>query len=488
MQAAFAGAAYNALVGVEGAEALNVALAAEGILNRWGVTNMPSRQFPGTLGFRAKRRNTGQPQVPAGTVPNVVRGGNGHYMGQFRKTRIGARESAVTKYGFLREMETFGVLQNVDCQYLGVQNANTRMIVRPIAASIIRYIMYREFGLTYGQENELLFENTLNTGNNLPFLVRIDIIGRIKTSNGNSVTTVYPVSTITFSTKLSDVITALRDLMLTNGNALGFDSDNPGYIYGYQLRYQTGGTAQSVGPLVSLEKCRIHLSVRTVVNIQNVTAADNPNVPYTRDAIDANPLVGKCFTMKGRFPIVEDQAAGWVNSNFAAQLQSYSTGEALSGIIVPQLATTDQWVAIPNPQIFHNILKCESGLRLEPGEIKKDYLEFKYSGSLNDLIAGFRFTVPSTTGVPQEYTNDPNQMGIVKLYAFEKVVPVGVDIVKIQYHLDRYQRCVLEYVADPRSVHTNFRKITFSYQYSPPPVPGAVAAPINDEEIAEVQE
>lgn len=399
-----------------------------------------------------KRRRFGPPPPPAysRSVPNVIPGGSGHFMGPFRRRPLTVRESAVTQYGFQQEVECFGEISANDVQYIGVQSVNPNMIAKAIGAALIRHIFRRHYGKTYANLQEpLVGSDALSVENGMD-LYRIDFITRTRSSDGTTTAAVNSGPTITVQTLLGTYVDYIETQLLQN-NQWGMVSQNGNeqwYLSAYRFVYRnaTSATVSNTYEIpVNIESLRLHLSVHQRIHLQNVTRANTAGVTAggSRDAVDANPITGRIYTMKGMYPVIEQTS--WTDS-FAQTLTKFQQPR-LNGIFLPVGTVanpTNTWRSLPNPQVFNNIISCQTGLRLEPGDIKTDYVRYSFNGKLNDLISSMNVLSPISTVGGYEAINIRNvSPGVYKLYAFEKVVPTGSDSVEMNYHIDRFISCVV---------------------------------------------
>lgn len=426
---------------------LSVASAAEDMLGRRGEMGAKRRRFAG-------------PPVTAPVgVPNIVPSGAGHYQGDFRKSAVPVQEGLAGAVGFKQEAELYGSLSMNDVQYLTVQSVNLQMISRGVAMAWARMIMWKHFKQTYTSAAEYLFPAYDSTVAYIPQLFNIKIFLRDKGSDGSEVITpsnLFSSTGITATTQLEDLAVALQMALTANATSPAYTINDYRQFHAYQFLFKhTDGSATpavvnfSYSPRWCLDEQMMYVNVVQVVNLQNTTRGDVNTTGFnagSREAIDANPIVGRVYHMHGIYPDVESQATSVPDaSNFAKRLSKFVTPVHSVGIGVPDINPTGEWRRLPRPQTFANIISCQSGLRLEPGEIKKDVLHFKFYGTLNDLCRGLAYlgtsSGPSTSDHQPVYAS--NKLGTCKLYAFEKVIPTGTDAVEMNYHIDRYVTCYM---------------------------------------------
>jgi len=468
------------------------ATAALGAARRFArVKKMPTRQGPfGGYGRKRQRPMFGQ---RSSVVPNVVPGGIGHYQGDFKKRKVSTAESALTRHGYQSETEMYGEINSPDCQYFTVQSVNPYMVNYALAMALIRMIIWRHYRHSLPSSSDYVNNAFVNTGIPTSLLNRIDWVCRRKRVDGSwEQIVITGVNVIRGVTQLSVLARDLADKFVSDFR-FGFRQLADSWrFHGYILL--EGSVDGNVSPIYNIEEQYVSLSHLTVIQLQNVTRSNYGGGPAEvnprgyRDDIGANPLVGHCFTLRGIYPDIEGSHAV-DNLSFVKQLQITSIPQR-NGIMIPASAPSGEFRGIPNPQIFSNIVKCESGLRLEPGDIKKDVLKFSFRGKLVDLISGLSY-VHAPVGTGQELT-DPqsayrnNRFGLCKLYAFEKVVPTGPDSVEMNYHLDRYLNVHFSENYQTVSMRKDFAQYAFDKLITPNPDP--LNARLKPVPIAEIDE
>lgn len=465
------------------------ATAALGAARRFSrVKKMPTRQGPfGGYGRKRQRPMFGPMFGQRNSVvPNVVPGGIGHYQGDFKKRKVSTVESALTRHGYQAETEMYGEINSPDCQYFAVQSVNPYMINYALAMALIRMILWRHYRMSLPSGNDFMNNSAVL----IPSLLnRIDWVCRRKRVDGSWEQVPYTGPTIARGVTTLDTIA--RDLAnrFINEFRFGFRQLHDSWrFHGYIL---LEGSSPNIvtSPIYNIEEQYVSLSHLTVIQLQNVTRSN-----YTdqnrgiRDDIGANPLVGQCFTLRGLYPDIEGHHLS-DDLSFVKQLQVTNIPQA-NGIMIPFVAPANEFRGIPNPQVFSNIVKCESGLRLEPGDIKKDVLKFSFRGKLVDLISGLAYVHTPTGDAPTDPQSGfrNNRFGLCKLYAFEKVVPTGADAVEMNYHLDRYLNVHFSENYQTVSMRKDFAQYTFNRLLVVAPAAPIALNDLKPVPIAEVDE
>lgn len=460
------------------------ATAALGAARRFArVRNMPSRQGPfGGNGRKRQRPMFGQRNS---VVPNVVPGGIGHYNGEFKKRRVSTAETAITRHGYQAETEMYGEINSPDCQYFAVQSVNPYMVNYALAVALIRMIIWRHYRHSIPSVND--FVNN-GIGGLLSTLRSIRWVCRRKLTSGTWEQAI--ILGVGIDPGVTNLDTVARDLAVkfVDDYRFGFRQLNDSWrFHGYILLENEAPVTTS--PIYNIEEQYVSVSHLTVIQLQNVTRSNYSgalNVPQNRDEIGANPLVGHCFTLRGIYPEVEG-SFDVDNISFVKQLQVQDLPQR-NGIMIPASAPANEFRGIPNPQVFSNIVKCESGLRLEPGDIKKDVLKFSFMGKLVDLISGLAY-VHNGNGLDTVDTQSvyrDRRFGLCKLYAFEKVIPTGPDAVEMNYHLDRYLNVVFSEDYQTVSMRKDFAQYSVDRRLIP--LPEALNAQLKPVPVAEINE
>lgn len=408
-------------------------------------------------------------------VANVVPGGKGNYRGNFKKTRVSVTENALTTHGYRGEHETYGSLSMNGCQYFTVQSANLQMLSHALSVAFLRMIFWKHYRQTYTTTEDYVFP-AYDANAQQPNLHNIRVFSKYKLSDGTTgetSTELHPAG-LSATSKLEELVGPLS-VLLTKDTQGGAYANDIWQFCGYQFIYKQvypGGTVAnySISPRWSIDEQEVVVDVKHIIHLQNTTRADTGSV--FGDAINANPLVGRVFHMHGIYPDVEYQANAHGSADFALALQKFVSPTHLHGIGVPDVNPTGEWQAIPRPQVFANIISCQSGLRLEPGDIKKEFLGFKFRGRFNDLIRGFSYlgtgSSVNTSDLQPIYSS--NKLGTCKLFAFEKVMPTGYDAVEMNYHIDRYVNVYFPPSWQVLSVRGEFGTYKFDLQQGTYPV------------------
>lgn len=417
-------------------------------------------------------------------VPSVIPGGIGHYAGDFRKQNVPLNDTAVSKYGYIQEFEAYGDVSMNDVQYVTVQSVNVQMIAAGIASAFARMIMWKHFKQTYTCNDDYLFPWSASGDACPPELQNVHLFRRLKYSNGTSTLTQVPVfaSPITATTTLGTFISRLQAIFIGDNTPTSFGGDFNAWA-SYQFQYRADNTNSSTvtrccSPRWSIDNQEVIVHVTSVIHFQNVTRGSysGPTDPRgSRDAIGANPLIGRCYHLKGIYPDVELQSnltQATSTIDFNERLQKFVNIPHYVGIGVPDINPPQEWRSLPDPRVFSNVMSCQSGLRLEPGEIKKDVLQFRFKGSLNDLFHGLSYV--GTGGNPTSTESQPiragEKMGTCKVFAFEKVVPTGWDAVELAYHVNRSTVVVMPPSYGVLSVRKDYEKYKFDLLQATVPV------------------
>ncbi|AGS36205.1 hypothetical protein [Circoviridae 9 LDMD-2013] len=175
------------------------------------------------------------------------------------------------------------------------------------------------------------------------------------------------------------------------------------------------------------DEVRITISGKSLVNIQNRTAAGDTAVSELTTSIYSNPLIGREYSYKGYGARIRD--VGYRTSNESAQF----VPDSLVGTVVVDATASflndnakDSLKQPVLPNYFTNCMGSKR-IRLEPGSIKQSTCYSTVTKSFNGWIKSVNsFIVGATTisGIGQFKQSGP---GVGKIIALEKVADMGAD-------------------------------------------------------------
>jgi len=412
------------------------------------------------------------PRSPAAYTHSRQSGsGTGHYKGPLPKPRRTSKPGPFAIHGFRGEFERYGTPAQSNVVYLGATSAPVTPVGSAVGVALIRKLMRRHFQYEYTDPNQYLRAAGNGTatggGGGLPETnsaldftpAYLKFFRRLNTAAGAIITENF----VTYDFVTSPTATVLNfgewfALNIFNTPALGAGTaaGNAPELWGYQFIVfdafgtsvpHTAGTSFRVStPIIPLtdQYLKVYSTVR--MHIQNITPADitdtGANLLSTR--IDANPIKGALMRFKDPTPVLNNVRGtdGSAPQDGAFRLQQDTNAD---GIIWPNASLTGNWIQIPKADQFKNCVGS-TAISLEPGDIKDYTITFKYSGTLEKLIRGFRgyTTAPPVVGGSTGAPNPDYEgaFGTSFLFALEKRMPTGPAQVQLNFHYEHYYGAV----------------------------------------------
>jgi len=374
----------------------------------------------------------------------------GKFSGRFKKTSVksGVKKGRYALRGTRNEREVFGTASMPNVCYIGVQSVELGRMARDVGLALSRHILKKHFDIDLVAPDQTFWD--------LDMADKVAAIAYYYEENPVANTTpilgVNPAAAYNFSA--ASTLNDMADHFAVNVFlAADYGGGNSAVAQRRILKAYSIFRRINVGvdPGVNVEGPRFYLDHQYVkvystanLNLQNVTSADvATGDPLDSSRIDANPICGRVFKFKGMHPLVNDathlEGAGGTNTFFQLQMSDQNN----DGVLIPAIAPVGNWRGIPTPDVFKNCISS-GHVTLDPGQIKKETIMFKYDGLLHKLITGFANHSGVGTGVVTNPYNKMQNMGTCLVFAFEKRMRTGVSQnVAVNYHVDWYQGAVL---------------------------------------------
>lgn len=191
----------------------------------------------------------------------------------------------------------------------------------------------------------------------------------------------------------------------------------------------------------NLDDAEIHLYVNSLIKFQNVTLADGGGV--TRDAIDANPLIGRVFKAKGHYPQIDSdlaQSGDRSLDSFFGNVLDTTGGITLLGHANTHTANDIGRIShIPRAhELYGNQAVSEGTIRMAAGAMKFHKTSFTFRKTFKAL-AGIG-TIDRAGREPGTHT----------MFGFTLEHKHGEDSIQIGYNRDVDVGC---YISHKRVVH-----------------------------------
>jgi hypothetical protein len=196
-----------------------------------------------------------------------------------------------------------------------------------------------------------------------------------------------------------------------------------------ELQWRSDGTGSSGTNMASkiwdATEVSITIYGKSLVNIQNRTAAGDVGDTTLTTSIYANPLHGKHYTIKGFGTHVRDGATTTTGKN------TVMTPNSLSGVfaIASNSTTVDSQAqdALKQPPLgnyFYNCTKTQY-IRLEPGAIKQSVCSATVTKTLNQWLRVLFPQFSNSTDISNLRDHSRTPIGMSRLIALEKVADMG---------------------------------------------------------------
>jgi len=369
------------------------------------------------------------------------------YTGTFSAPTQKAKPGIYALNGMQSEREAYGTNTMNFCNYSGLSSALPRTVGRDIGVALMRWLMKKHYKQDYSDMEQIIRQPRVDellsnvTAYN-PRFVRFYRETTLQTINTMEVAFTYTFNDV-------DTLRSFGDLFATS--IFCNSSFGGGYSTGSHQHilkaYQFGDfdsvsnatTSDLTGvtrlmAICYLDKqyCKYYSSA--TITLQNVTVSGGGS--SSTDVINANPLIGKIFRMKGLLPKLKDNARNGLSKWNELQMSDPDN----DGVLLPTTQPPGSWRAVPNADAFQNC-KGYNTVILQPGEIKKQSIKFVYNGLLTDLIQGFG----QHEGLGPGLVRTPyikGGFGTCLLFAFERQLRTGGTVavpdnsVSIGYHCD----------------------------------------------------
>lgn len=352
--------------------------------------------------------------------------------------------SRVTKNGYVKEVQYSGEQHMEDCLYIGCSSYHESNLKDAFCVSIIREYFARFSPVRQEFESDA------------SLLADIDANAKIQVLYTNPLQTPSTVVDQYNWTGGIPVLTAASDL------ATGFINRwLEGYkpvrlMQVYEYHDESAAPQVMVSGAMNLEDLIISCWSKTLMNIQATTKADDGS-SYTTD-ITQNPLVGKLFYFKDKYPEVRpDSVVAGITSTADNWGSLYLTNSRLAHpyitpgqVAAPPVTAvsaqpTGSWRSVPIADMFRNVVS-EGYVHLDPSNIKRCQIRFKFVGTIESWLKQFtRFDASEALG-----TNDGGKdysFGTSMLCCLEKRVRTGANVVRVSVHFDTvYGARVVKYI------------------------------------------
>jgi hypothetical protein len=327
----------------------------------------------------------------------------GMYRGSFRRPRRVSKYPKFYTQGIVSKRETGNVKVGSDLVIVGHTNNSCHTIFQTVWMAIIKHLMYKA-GIQVQDASQPL-----------PSTSGMTIECAFKMSGVTNTSTTVVTSAILSNQTLVDITVAFLNALYTVRGALVWQPALPVDI---ALR-SDDATRQYA--FVPLRNALINLEIWSLMTIQNRTLAaggTTTEVDESALSVTANPVTGKVYQCYGNGFVPTYQDDGDVS--FVPLFGNRNTGEFATNAAesFPQTRKI--------PQGFFFGANKTRDVKLQPGEIKKDFIKTSKIMKLETFMTKFN---NSLTNEAQTTELDKLKIdfGLSRLYAFEKLCNTRVD-------------------------------------------------------------
>lgn len=386
----------------------------------------------------------------------------------------------VAYIGFQSMIRTMGNTLTVANNAAGKDNVNTGNYAGSatyhVAAALLRHILAREnlqiehwsqtINNLYGYDNIIIGGGNVPTVNKIDFLYLDTPVASTNTAVTTGIVAGKPEVGIGYTLVFDATNNMARFAQLIAQNVIcgaNFGARGNDYgslysnrqLYGY-ITYITDATSSTTAAvaaksIVRLDTTKVNVETKSNIYIQNVTPNNSSATAVDGGAIDTNPLKGRLYYFAHPNPVI--RTANQITTDGNAYELMYDVNE--DAVIYPKdridvaqtTAALNTWSQLPQPEMFVN-LKAYENIRLDPGEIKKLRLTFKFDGMITDYIRGLKLHYPVVStqeqaAVNYDITKDSKALGTSVLFAFDKRIAAGGNNVIINFQREMWTRAVI---------------------------------------------
>lgn len=366
----------------------------------------------------------------------------------------------------------------------GVNNSVSGSLVYHVAAALLRNLLKSHFKIDVSRHNQVISVGHSGSGTTstlmrpvINFIYREhvaagvdEVFGIGYTLSLGSLATNPKSGPVAFSVLVNRIVT---NVICSDAFGARCNSVNNGVrsLYGYVLQEPDIYAIQGVNlgysyqnltsGCVRLDEMYIKAYSKAEIALQNTTVADGAAADgqYLDNRIDANPLQGRILKfstpvpdLREPIPSIDIVASANMDTTSGVYVPPSVTLLANSdvnrwcydinndGIICPSdsYLLTGDYDQLPGPERFRH-LSGLSNFVLQPGEIRKAVLNFKFDGSIPNFIKGMNL---SAGGLRM---NDGHGLGTCCLFAVEKVMSTGESAaVSLNYQLSYWAGCYIK--------------------------------------------
>jgi len=375
--------------------------------------------------------------------PHAYGVSSGRFTGKFKRPRRVKRKGKKVKAmynGAVVLDETFGVVSDPHCVYVGHSTYNNQKVVKAIVYCIIRSLFKKAGIHIMSWDSEIPFRNTsLSTGFRLEFATMFQPTGSISVDTYDSVDNcsiqvIYDIWT---------AMVASFEEYLFNDEGGSYSSENVPFemrLFSADLGTVTLHTLKASLPLTNTV---FNLSITSEIEVQNRTKGADALSLGDADRVDNQPLIGYIYHFKHATPQVKTPT--YNNGPFVAN--DYFNRVAEDGVTLVRAddVAGSQFQEPPPPLYWSNCIKS-SKVTLDPGEIKRIHIKYNFKNTLQNIVKKLRAVSSQGAVTSGTWAGSIQAMaGRSQILALEERIRTTSDnIVTVQYERQLTISCSLK--------------------------------------------
>lgn len=385
-------------------------------------------------------------RVPGpGTLTEVERkkkrkasgGMSSYYVGRFKKRRARkSREDIYMQRGFKNTLEVCGSVTDPDCVYVGHSTTSGHRILTIFLQAALRKLVEKSNGQQIGNMKEPLLGIFTGGATHLRFVLHIKTMtsGAIATvdkvcATTDSIYTLVGDSAVGVAPGWPDLYNYWVNYAMGAGGAVPGGSQMP-----YKLEMYSGPNSTSYQLLGQLFFPRENINLWVTSNLKIQNRSKSADGDADADDVSRNPIQGKLYQFNSSVP-----------RSVVNNIENIEVIPDATGVITERAADfpaeSELTMREPPEFAFFRGLTKKGYVRLQPGSIKRDVLNWKLSMQCHKFFERLDWR-PHTALYTTAY--QMKAMGKCTLIALEDVINVNVlQNIDVAYEVNRVERCYL---------------------------------------------
>lgn len=345
--------------------------------------------------------------------------GQGHYHGRFKAPTKRVRAQ---KYPVVQKLEESGSSTDAKCVYVMHTTHPLKYVLRGITMAMLHKFFQQQGVQIRGWTEKLGQAKGIATTRKYSLRCGIVYQQNPDAASDPEFTEIANAANLNDPTYLDFAISMADGLALIYDNVIG-NKD----IFVTQIQWETSGIAN-----VNLcykqwdaSEIRVAVSGKSMINVQNRTAAGDVADNTQTTSIYANPLHGKHYAFTGNNVRIKHLGVGAVNTS-AQLVPGTDSGVVQNGSQSTNISSQAQDILAQPPagNYFYNCTST-SYIRLEPGAIKQSTCAKVVTKTLNQWLRSLQPWLESASDLNSLNTFQSTSLGVSRVFALEKVADIG---------------------------------------------------------------